>query len=73
MAESSNLTTAESRMRQVNRFLKKGALTFGACLALADEVFAQQGAVLPGRRPFRRYKRPLPGRLPLDWPWLPSL
>ncbi len=30
-------------MRQVNRFLKKGALTFSTCLALADEVFAQQG------------------------------
>ena len=43
MAESSNPTTTEAKVRPVNRFLKKGALTFGACLALADEVFAQQG------------------------------
>jgi type IV secretory pathway VirB2 component (pilin) len=43
MFESSNPTTAVPKVRPVKRFLKKGALTFGACLALADEVFAQQG------------------------------
>ena len=43
MAESSNPTTTEAKVKPVNRFLKRGALTFGACLALADEVFAQQG------------------------------
>lgn len=37
MAESSNPTTS-AKVRPVKRFLKKGALTFGACLALADEV-----------------------------------
>src|SRR5258708_36146519 len=43
MVESSNPTTAAPRVRPVNRFLKKGALTFGSCLALEDEVFAQSG------------------------------
>ena len=47
MTESSNPTTGVARMRPVNRFLKRGALTFGACLALADEVFAQQGGGSP--------------------------
>ena len=47
MVESSNPTTGAPRVRPVNRFLKKGALTFGACLALADEVFAQQGGGSP--------------------------
>lgn len=46
MAESSNPTTT-AKMRPVNRLLKNGALTFGACLALADEVFAQQGGGSP--------------------------
>ena len=44
MAESSNPTTP-AKVRPVKRFLKKGALTFGACLALADEV----GSVAPAR------------------------
>jgi type IV secretory pathway VirB2 component (pilin) len=43
MTESSN----PRRVQPVNRFLQKGALTFGACLALADEVFAQQGGGSP--------------------------
>src|SRR5258706_8075719 len=47
MVESSNPTTGAPRVAPVNRFLKKGALTFGACLALADEVFAQQGGGSP--------------------------
>jgi type IV secretory pathway VirB2 component (pilin) len=47
MVESSNPTTGAPRVRPVNRFLKKGALTFAACLALADEVFAQQGGGSP--------------------------
>jgi hypothetical protein len=60
MSESKNPTRAVPRVRPINRFLKKGALTFGACLALADEVFAQPAVVLPGHKPFRRYKQPLP-------------
>lgn len=73
MAESSNPTTTEAKVQPVNRFLKKGALTFGACLALADEVFAQQGGGSPVRRQSKHSKRPLPVRSPRVWHWSPSL
>src|SRR6266850_8419072 len=41
MPETSYPTATETKVRPTNRLLKKGSLTFGACLALADEVFAQ--------------------------------
>src|ERR1700733_12801161 len=47
MAQNSNPTITDAKAQPVNRFLKKSALTFGACLALADEVFAQQGGGSP--------------------------
>ncbi len=47
MAESPSPTTGVPRVRPVKKFLKKGTLTFGTCLALADEVFAQQGGGSP--------------------------
>ena len=47
MADSSIPTTAETKAQPVNKFLRKGALTFAGCLALADEVFAQQGGGSP--------------------------
>ena len=47
MAQSSNPTITEAKMQPANRFLKKTALTFSACLALAEEVFAQQGGGSP--------------------------
>jgi type IV secretory pathway VirB2 component (pilin) len=40
MQNSSNPNSSQSNKHQL-RFLKKGLLTFGACMALADEVFAQ--------------------------------
>src|SRR5260370_27766447 len=47
MTRNSNAMASEARMQQVASFLKKGTLTFGTCLALADEVFAQQGGGSP--------------------------
>jgi len=41
MPENPFPSTAETKTRPAHRLLKKGALTFGACLALADEVLAQ--------------------------------
>ena len=40
MKNSSNSNSAGLR-NPPKRFLKKGLLTFAACMALADEVFAQ--------------------------------
>ena len=41
MPDHSCPSVVEIKTRPANKLLKKGALTFGACLALADEVFAQ--------------------------------
>lgn len=47
MSESPLPTAAKAKARPTSRLLKRGALTFGTCMALADEVFAQQGGGSP--------------------------
>src|SRR6266849_3172212 len=48
MANHSALNTRNTNSgRSLTRNLRSGALTFGTCLALADEVFAQQGGGSP--------------------------
>ena len=39
--------TTETKTRLANGLFKKGALTFATCMALANEVFAQQGGGSP--------------------------
>jgi len=47
MVNDPNLSGSETTTRRGRTVLRSGALTFGACLALADEVFAQQGGGSP--------------------------
>lgn len=47
MPETYNPTTAKAKAPPTNRLWRRGALTFASCLALSDEVFAQQGGGSP--------------------------
>ncbi len=72
MPESSNPTTAAPRVRPVKSFLKKGALTFGACLAFTLPAYLGRRRLLHRAQPpsfqHAAVDTPLgPWRIPTQW------